>query len=443
MTRVALLSVHTCPLAALGGKETGGMNVYVRELGRELGRLGFGVDVFTRSQDPTVPRVVPLGDGARVVHLEAGPARPLPRPALVAHLDTFVEGVEDFGREEEIEYALIHSHYWLSGLVALELRRRWGAPVIQMFHTLGAVKNAVARTAEEREPEVRLTAETRIAAEADRLVAANPVERAQLVWHCRADAARVAVIPCGVDVELFRPRDPAGARARLGLAAERVLLFVGRLAPIKGLETLLRALAAAKANGLGSTAVRLVVVGGDKEERWDGVKEGSDVAQAAGRSCRDQMDVERFRGLARELGVAAWVEFRGPQPQDVLPDYYAAADLCLMPSRHESFGMVALEAMACGVPVVASRVGGLTVTVQDGVTGLLVPEGDAGALADGIAALLEDEGRRGALGRQAMEWARRFAWPCVARAVVGLYGELVPALRAVTRPFRCQSLHFS
>ncbi|MBI2467255.1 MAG: glycosyltransferase [Candidatus Rokubacteria bacterium] len=421
MTRVALLSVHTCPLAALGGKETGGMNVYVRELARELGRLGFGVDVFTRSQDPTVPHVVPLGEGARVIHLEAGPARPLPRPALVAHLDAFVDGVDAFGRGEGLEYALIHSHYWLSGLVALELRRRWGAPVIQMFHTLGAVKNAVARTAEEREPEVRLTAETRIGSEADRLVAANPVERAQLVWHCRADAARVAVIPCGVDVELFRPRDPAGARARLGFAAERVLLFVGRLAPIKGLETLLRALATAKANGLGGTAVRLVVVGGDKEERWDGER-------------------ERFRGLARELGVAAWVEFRGPQPQDVLPDYYAAADLCLMPSRHESFGMVALEAMACGVPVVASRVGGLTVTVQDGMTGLLVPEGDVGALADGIATLLEDEGRRRALGRQAMEWARRFAWPCVARAVVGLYGELVPALRRAARPSRCQSL---
>lgn len=426
MTRVALLSVHTCPLAALGGKETGGMNVYVRELARELGRLGFWVDVFTRSQDPTVPPVVPLGEGARVVHLEAGPARPVPRSAVVPHLPAFVEGVEAFRRREGIEYALVHGHYWLSGLVALELRRRWGIPVIQMFHTLGAVKNAVARAADELEPEERLAAEARIAAAADRIVVANPVERAQLVWHYRADVSRVAVIPCGVDVELFRPREPRAARARLGFEAERVLLFVGRLTPIKGLETLLRAFAAVKANGLGATAVRLVVVGGDKEDPWDGNQ--------------DRTDVARLRGMARDLGVGAWVEFRGPQPQDVLPDYYAAADLCLMPSRHESFGMVALEAMACGVPVVASRVGGLTVTVQDGVSGLLVPEGDVDALAGGITALLADEGRRRALGRQATEWARRFAWPCVTRTVTELYAEVVPALRGASRSSRCHSL---
>src|SRR5262249_54152680 len=180
VTRVALLSVHTCPLAALGGKETGGMNVYVRELARELGRGGVAVDVFTRSQDPAIPEVVDLGPGARVVHVAAGPASPLPRGALLGHLDAFVEGVEGFRRREGLDCALPHSHYWLSGVAALELRRRWGRPVIQMFHTLAALKNAVARSEAERESEERLAAERRLAISADRLVAANPVERAQL-----------------------------------------------------------------------------------------------------------------------------------------------------------------------------------------------------------------------------------------------------------------------
>lgn len=416
--RVALLSVHTCPLAALGGKETGGMNVYVRELARELGHLGFDVDVFTRSQDRAIPEVVPLGERARVVHLAAGPPRPLPRDAIAAHLDAFAAGVERVRRRDGLDYALIHSHYWLSGLVGLELARWWGRPLVQMFHTLGALKNAVARGPDQREPEARLAAETRIAAAADRIVAANLVERAHLAWHYRADVARIRVIPCGVDLDLFRPSDPRAARARLGLAAEHVLLFVGRLAPIKGLETLLRALAAAKSNGLGRADVRLVVVGGDKEEHWRG-------------------EAARLRRMAGELGVGAWVDFRGPQSQEVLPDYYAAADVCLMPSLYESFGMVALEAMACGVPVIASRVGGLPVTVQDGLTGLLVPEGDVEALADGIARLLENDGRRWLLGRQATEWARRFAWPCIAKSVVELYGELVPAFHSPVRPTRC------
>src|SRR5262245_420852 len=421
MTRVALLSVHTCPLAALGGKETGGMNVYVRELARELGRGGIAVDVFTRSQDPAIPEVVALGPGARVVHVAAGPARPLPRGALLGHLDAFGEGVEEVRRREGLDYALIHSHYWLSGVAAVELRRRWGRPLIQMFHTLGALKNAVARSEAEREPEERLAAERRLAASVDRLVASNPVERSQLIRVLGADPERIRVIPCGVDLELFRPGDARQARSRLGLDAERVLLFVGRLAPIKGLATLLKALAAAKTNGLGRADVRLVVVGGDKEEHWD-------------------VERARFRRMAADLGVAAWVDFRGPQPQDRLPDYYVAADVCLMPSLYESFGMVALEAMACGVPVIGSRVGGLAVTVQNEVTGLLVPEGDAQALSGAIAHLLEDEGCRRRLGAQAAEWARGFGWPCIARAVTELYGEVAPSLRGALRRDRCASL---
>lgn len=418
MSRIALLSVHTCPLAALGGKETGGMNVYVRELARELGRLGLGVDVFTRSQNPAIPQVVPLGEGARVVHIEAGPAAPVPKGEVSGHLGAFAEGVEAFRRAERLRYDLLHSHYWLSGVVALGLREAWGIPVVHMFHTLAELKNAAARHPDDLEPRPRLEAERRIARGADRLVAANPVERAHLAWYYGADADRVRVIPCGVDIGLFSPRDSCEARARLGLDADRVLLYVGRLAPIKGVETLLRALALLKADGFGARDLRLLVVGGGIEERWDG--EGG-----------------RLRALARRLGVEAWVEFRGAQPQDLLPEYYAAADLCLMPSLYESFGMVALEAMACGVPVIGSRVGGLAVTIREGVTGALVPEGDPRALAVRIGVLLADEPRRRALGRQAARWARRFRWPCIAAEVARLYGDLLPAVREVALRSRC------
>jgi D-inositol-3-phosphate glycosyltransferase len=406
VTQIALLSVHTCPLAALGGKETGGMNVYVRELARELARLDLEVDVFTRSQDPAIPRVVRLAPNARVVHVVAGPQRPLSRLATLQHVLRFAREVEAWALAARRQYALVHGHYWLSGLAALDLGRRFGVPVVQMFHTLGAVKNAV--DAREREPAQRLDAEARVAREADRIVAATPVERADLAWYCGAAPERIRVIPCGVDLALFRPGDAAAARQRLGLDAEPVLLFVGRLAPIKGLETLLLALG--RHQVAGARRVRLLIVGGDRDERLDGER-------------------TRLERLSERLGIRSWVDFRGPQAQDALPDYYRAADLCLIPSRHESFGMVALEAMACGAAVVASRVGGLEATVQDGVTGLLVPEGDVDTLAATIAALLGDGARRRALGRQAAAAARRFAWPHVARAVLELYAEVEPALR--------------
>jgi len=395
------------------------MNVYVREVARALGRLGLEIDVFTRSQDPGIPEVVGLGPGARVIHVPAGPARPIARAAVADHLEAFADRVEAFRTREGARYDLIHSHYWLSGLSGLDLARRWDVPLVHMFHTLGAIKNAVARGSSDTEPPERISAEIRIAGGADRIVAATPIERADLAWHLGADPVRVAVIPCGVDVELFRPRPSEPARQRLGLDAEHVLLFVGRLTPIKGLETLLRALAVLRSDGLARSRLTLLVVGGAKG---------------------DEAGSEHLRRVASELGVGAWVDFRGPQPQDVLPDYYAAADVCLMPSRYESFGMVALEAMASGVPVIASRAGGLAVTVQDGVTGRLVPEGDVSALARAVAALLGDEPARRALGVRGVEWARRYAWPAIGRSVADLYSELLPTLEGAVGAAGCRSV---
>jgi len=410
---VAMLSVHTCPLAALGGKETGGMNVYVRQVACELGRMGVHVDVFTRSQNPTIPRVVELGPGARVVHLPAGPEAPMARAAVHAHLEQFATGVEEFALDQGLAYDLIHSHYWLSGVVGLRLRETWGAPLVQMFHTLGRLKNAVAQSDAELEPTLRLDEEARIVAQADRVVAANVVERAHLVWHYGARTERIAVIPCGVDTDLFQPMDPAKAKDLLELPPDPMLLYVGRLQPIKGLDTLLEAMT------MVPEPARLLIVGGEQD-------------------ARESAHGAALRGSLAALGLERRVHFLSAQPQRRLRLFYAAADATVVPSHYESFGMVALEAMACGSPVVASRVGGLTTTVQEGVTGRLVPEGDAPALAAAITRLLQgSEGRR--LGQQATRWAAEHRWPCVAEAVCRLYSELRAGARQHLLHARCRS----
>ena len=413
--RVAILSVHTCPLAVLGGKETGGMNVYVRELARELGRMGVRADVFTRSQNPTIPRVVTITEGVRVVHLTAGPEAPMPRERIRDHLDEFVEGVEAFRIASGFDYDLIHAHYWLSGAVGLVLRDRWSVPLVQMFHTLGHLKNDATRASSDREPAVRIDEEARIVGAVDRIVAATTVERTHLVQHYGADPSRIAVIPCGVDTNLFLPGDQAAARAALELDDQPRLLYVGRLAPIKGLETLLDAMARLRAAG---TRVHLSIVGGDADEPLNG-HEGA------------------LRARLARLDLGGTVTFVGAQPQERLRAWYVAADTTVLPSHYESFGMVALEAMACGIPVVASRVGGLQTTVRDGVTGLLVRESDPAALAGALDRLLGDPDLRFRLGREGVQWAARHRWPCIAEAVCREYAALVERASSHLDSGRC------
>jgi D-inositol-3-phosphate glycosyltransferase len=414
--RVAVLSVHTCPLAALGGKETGGMNVYVRELARELARMHVRADIFTRSQNRDIPRVSAIGDEVRVVHLPAGPEAPMARERVYAHLDEFVDGVEAFRIAHGLEYDLLHAHYWLSGAVGLALRERWGVPLVQMFHTLGRLKNDATRNGAEHEPALRIAEETRIVAVADRLVAATVVERAHLVSHYGADAARIAVIPCGVDTALFAPGDQAAARRSLGLDGRPRLLYVGRLAPIKGLETLLDGMARLRARG---NPGQLCIVGGDADEPLDG-HEGE------------------LRARLSRLDLGDTVTFVGAQPQERLRAWYVAADATVLPSYYESFGMVALEAMACGSPVVASRVGGLQTTVRDRVTGLLVPDHDAAALADTLEHVLDDADLRWRLGREGVRWAAQHRWPCVAEAVCREYASLVERAASHLDAGRCK-----
>ncbi len=425
LRRVAMISMHTCPLALLGGKKSGGMNVYVRDLSRELSRRGIQVDVFTRSQDPCQPRVChELGPCGRVVHVPAGPERFLPPDALIPHVDPFIQGVLAFAQAEGARYQVIHSHYWLSGRVAEALRAVWHVPVVHMFHTLGHMKNQIARTPQERAPAARLEGERRVVAMADRLIAATPLERRQLVEHYGAEPTRIRVIPPGVDLHHFHPIPPAEAKRRVGIpCGDRSILFVGRIEPLKGIDTLLQALSILRdrwPHALEHTC--LVIIGGDP---W---------------SQNPDEEMARLQSMRAELGLADLVAFIGAKGHDVLPFYYAAASVVVVPSYYESFGMVALEAMAVGTPVIASDVGGLSYLVQHGITGFRVPRRSPEALAERLLALLTDEALRRQMGHQAREYARLYAWPRIADRILGVYGEVLAplarleAFRAVSAP---------
>ncbi|MGI8587192.1 MAG: glycosyltransferase [Chloroflexia bacterium] len=406
MYRIATLSVHTCPLATLGGKETGGMNVYVRELTRELGRRGIKVDVFTRAIDPDIAWVRDMGPNARVIHLKAGPVAPCDKNEIYNYLPQFIAGVEKFRAQENLRYDLVHAHYWVSGEAGVQLAETWGVPLVQMFHTLGQMKNQVAKTDLDREVGLRIETEMHVADLADRIIAPTSTERAQLAWYYGADPEKISVIPCGVDTQLFRPRDQHASRQRLNLPCGRLLLFVGRIERLKGIDTLLESAALLMARP-GYEDLRVLIVGGDLE------------------SNRDNIELHRVQQRALDLGIRDRVDFLGPQPQAELPYFYSAADLTIMPSHYESFGMVALESMACGTPVVASRVGGLAQLVRDGETGILVPEEEPTALAMQIHATLQNDAEREAMGTRAAEYARGFDWGTIADRVVGLYDELI------------------
>jgi len=414
-----MLSVHTCPLATLGGKETGGMNVYVRDLSRELSRRGIAVDVFTRLQNPALPRISTgrLGATGRVIHIPAGPERPYDKNLVFDHLPEFVQRVGNFALQDDLAYDLIHSHYWLSGWAALDLRATWRVPVIQMFHTLGEMKNRVAQTPEERESPRRIDVEGQIMRFADQLVAATPLEKAQMSWLYGADADKISVVPAGVDLNLFRPVPRAEAKTRIGISPDcGMILFVGRIQPLKGIDTLMRAMKRV-INQYPDFRENLCVsiIGGDPQPDSE----------------LERMEFERLNRLQAELGIGDLVTFLGAKDQDTLVYYYSAAEMVVMPSHYESFGMVALEAMACGTPVIGSDVGGLSFSIEDGFNGYLVPGKDPDALADKIALLLRHPSLRDHLGEQAIRWAERYAWTYIADEILDVFemvrGEFAPA----------------
>ncbi len=406
IARLAIVCVHTSPLAALGGAKTGGMNVYVREIARELGRRGVLVDIFTRRSSPDQPEIdTRLGDGVRVVHVQAGPSVVLDPGEVYPHLQQFTAGVIAFAtRQHGQPYDIVYSNYWLSGWVAHKLHEVWGTPFAHMYHTLGHMKNRIAALPVLM-PDVRITVETQVAGWAHRLIAATPAELIQLLWLYRADRRKIAVIPPGVDAAQFQPWAKAEARRCLHLPPdEHLLLFVGRIEPLKAVDTILEAVQRVRADSPEALrSARLAIIGGSVENP----------------------EVQKLRALAKALAIDDIVDFLGAKDHSLLPMYYSAATAVLMPSDYESFGMVALEAMASGTPVIASEVGGLQYLVRDGETGYLVPVREPAALASRITALLTDSATRERLGRSAHEVAKTYAWQHIADRLLTVFDDVV------------------
>jgi D-inositol-3-phosphate glycosyltransferase len=389
------------------------MNVYVRELGRALADRGVAVDIFTRRQEPDVADVIEYSPGARVIHIDAGPRRHVDKYDVLDYLPDFACGVQRFRALTGASYDLIHSHYWLSGRLGVLFADHWDVPLVSTFHTLAQLKNRVAESAAEREQAVRYEIERRTMANSDRVVAATAIDRQQILKHY-GDHASISVIPGGVDLERFQPQPREDARRTLGLAAdEKILLFVGRIQRLKGLEVLLRAFAR-----LSDLNARLIVVGGQP---------------GTGQETRE---VTRLQHLATRLGIDQRTSFVGAVAHEQLPLYYAAADCTVMPSSYESFGLVAVESLACGTPVVATRVGGLTSIVRDGDTGLLVAWRDPELFAERLRLVLEDDRLRQRLAEHARESVLGYGWQRIADQHLALYNDV----RALRRP-RAASSH--
>jgi len=396
VSRVAFISVHGCPFAKLGGKDTGGMNVYLLRVAKELASLGVGVDIYTRSHNLGDAEVFEIGDDVRLVHIDAGPLDE-GKEGLFSYLPTFLENLYHFIQRTRINYDAVHSHYWLSGWVGSRFARTLEVPHITTFHTLAEAK----RQATNEEPDVsaRFGTEREIANEADSVVCFTEHEAGILGRAYGVARGSISIIPCGVDTEMFSPRDKLEARSRLGVTEKEVVLFVGRIEPIKALGTLVQAIQLIE----DKTSLRVLVVGGDSVGP----------------------EFQRMQRMCNSLGITDNVSFVGSVPQMELPIYYNAADVLVVPSKYESFGLVALEAMATGTPVIASRVGGLATIVEDTKNGFLISWHCPDAFARKLEMLLFTPSLLRAMGREAERSSIAYSWTKVGERLASLYAKAV------------------
>lgn len=412
--RVAMLSAHTSPLEQPGGGDAGGMNVYVLELARRLAARGTEVEVFTRATSRHQPSVVDVSDGIRVHHVTAGPFEGLGKNDLPSQLCSFVRDV----LRVEVEggqghFDLVHSHYWLSGQVGTVARDRWDVPLVHTMHTMAKVKNASLADGDAAEPIGRLFGEEEIVRLADRLIANTDEERRELIELYDAEPERVSVVHPGVDTDVFRGGRRDEARQTLGLPADAiVLLFAGRIQPLKAPDVLVR-------------AVALLL------ERDPSLRDRLVVPIVGGASGSGLDQPTALADLVRDLGLDDVVRFEPPVAQQVLSDWLAAATLVCVPSHNESFGLVAIEAQACGTPVVAARVGGLTTAVADGVTGVLVDGHDPADWSDVLAKLVADPEALTLMGERAVSHAATFGWDVTADRTLEVYAEAAAAHAAL------------
>lgn len=402
---IALISVHGDPAVEIGKEEAGGQNVYVRQIGDALSRQGWRVDMFTRVSDHRQPRIVKHRDGCRTVRLTAGPEEFIPRQDIFGYGEQFLRSFFEFKERENLNYSLIHTNYWISGWVGLQLKQQLGIPLVHTYHSLGAVKyQSVA--------EIPKIGATRLAVEkdclelADCIVATSPQERE----HMRSmvsERGSIEVVPCGTDIGHFNPIPQAEGRSALNISLDaKVIFYIGRFDPRKGIETLVRAVGQSKWKD--DPRLRLLIGGGSRPGRSDGLER------------------ERIEAIVAQLGLETKTYFLGRISDRELPLYYAAADVCVVPSHYEPFGLVAIEAMASGTPVVASNVGGLQFTVVDGETGLLVPPLDTAAFARGIDRLLDNPQWRETIGKNARKRVEeKFSWMGVASQLNQLYLRII------------------
>ena len=357
-----MLSAHSCPVGRLGAKDTGGMSVYVLELARELGRQGHLVDIYTRVHDPQDKLIYELGTNARLIHLTAGEDGEINKLDVYPHLPEFVRQLEDFRKRNRLHYDLVYSHYWLSARAGESLQSWWNVPHMVMFHTLGAIKNTLG--VGESEAELRIDTEREVSHTCHRIIAATGKEKEAIIRYYGASPESISVIPCGVNMELFRPIEKEEAKRHLGFGNNsKNILFVGRLEPLKGIDKLLRAMTYLD----DGRNLKLWIIGGDEQS---------------------QHELKRLQRLSRKLQIQDSVSFPGLIKQPELPFYYSAADVCVVPSYYESFGLVALESLACGTPVVTTRVGDMESIICKGETGYVLDDNTPRCLADKIALLL-------------------------------------------------------
>ncbi|GCE48731.1 glycosyltransferase involved in cell wall biosynthesis [Thermosporothrix hazakensis] len=414
--RVAFLSEHADPTALLGGVDAGGQNVYVDEISRNLAQLGYTVDVFTRRDNPDTPEVIEWAPGVRVIHLTAGPATFLLKDELWPLMPEFRDAFLRFQERSGTHYDLIHSNFWLSGWVAAELRERLRIPAVQIFHAMGITKRRHQQEAD-TSPSERIQVEHEIIQRVDRLIAQCPGEQHELIEDYRADPAKIVMIPSAVNTSLFYPVNREEARRRVTCelhSDDFVIVYVGRMLPRKDARNIVRALAILLHEHGPLPSVKLVLVGGESMEPDPPLTP----------------EIGALQELAAELGVADRVVFVGKRQPEVLRYYYCAGDVAVTTPWYEPFGLTPLEGQACGRPVIGSAVGGITFTIADGETGLLVPPRDPAALAERLYQLFKDRAlceRMGEAARQRVE--REFTWPVAARRTAELYQALLQEWR--------------
>jgi D-inositol-3-phosphate glycosyltransferase len=426
--RIAFLSEHASPVALLGGEDAGGQNVYVDEVTRNLARRGYLVDVFTRRDDPETPEIREWRPGVRVIAVTAGPERAILKDEMWPHMPAFRDEIERFAAREGLRYDVLHGNFWMSGWVGVELARRLDVPMVQIFHALGRTKRRH-QGADDTSPPERIAVEMGIVRAADRVIAQCPAEVRELTEDYDADPERLCVIPSAVNTTMFRPVERATARRHIGVPHDGfVAVYVGRLLPRKDVRNIVRAIGEIErrraSGGDALPEISLVVVGGETTDP----------------DPRITPELGELQRLAHELGCAGRVRLVGKRGRDDLRYYYGAGNVAVTTPWYEPFGLTPLEAMACGRPVIGSAVGGLTYTIADGVTGVLVPPRDPSALAARLIELARHPALGERMGRAARARVEReFTWERVAERTDQLYRAVMEEHRAA--PWRVLPAH--